>query len=170
MSDPGRRYELNLIAEPRRFAVVRRIIQAHLRHWDLAELVDAALLGVTELLGNVHLHVGPRQPCLLRMTADGDCVRLELHDPSPVLPRLLSADCDELGGRGLALIAALSKEWGAASDGGDGKVVWFSLQAGAEIDPAPVGPGAGSDAASAAAAGRQGVGSASCGVMAVSRS
>ena len=167
MSDPGRHYELQLIAEPQRFAVVRRIIQAHLRHWDMAELVDAALLGVTELLDNVHLHVGPRQQCLLRMTADGGCVRLELHDPSPVLPRLLHADCDEIGGRGLALVAALSKEWGAAADGSGGKVVWFSLRAGTRFDPARGGPGAGSGSR---AADPQDTGAASCGVMAVSRS
>jgi hypothetical protein len=30
-------------------------------------------------------------------------------------------------GRGLAMVAALSESWGARPDGGQGKVVWFTL-------------------------------------------
>ena len=133
-------YELRLVVEPRRFAAIRRIIQAHLRHWDLPELVDAAQLGATELLGNVHRHVGPGQECLLRLAADGDVLRLEVHDSSPVLPRLLHPDLDAAGGRGLGMVTALSKEWGAAPEG-EGKVVWFTLQAAARLDPARGGAG-----------------------------
>ena len=133
-------YELRLVVEPRRFAAIRRIIQAHLRHWDLSELVDAAQLGATELLGNVHRHVGPGQACLLRLTADDDVLRLEVHDSSPVLPRLLHPDLDAAGGRGLGMVTALSKEWGAAPEG-EGKVVWFTLQAAPRLDPARGGAG-----------------------------
>ncbi|WP_160312223.1 ATP-binding protein [Streptacidiphilus albus] len=133
-------YELRLVVEPRRFAAIRRIIQAHLRHWDLPELVDAAQLGATELLGNVHRHVGPGQECLLRLTADDEVLRLEVHDSSPVLPRLLHPDLDAAGGRGLGMVTALSKEWGAAPEG-EGKVVWFTLQAAPRLDPARGGAG-----------------------------
>ena len=170
MSDPGKHYELSLLAEPQRFAVVRRIIQAHLRHWDLPELVDPALVGVTELLGNVHRHVGRGQECRLRMAACGGCVRFEVHDPSPALPRLLQPGAEDLGGRGLALVAALSKEWGAEAEAG-GKVVWFSLQT--DLVPATPRRGAGTRSGGGAAGGaatRQGVGWTSAGVLAVSRS
>ncbi|QMU76296.1 ATP-binding protein [Streptacidiphilus sp. PB12-B1b] len=143
LSDPGKHYELRIVAEPHRFAAVRKIVQAHLRHWELPELVAAAQLGVTELLGNVHRHVGPGQECRLRMEAHQGGLRLAVRDPSPVLPQLCHPDVDDLSGRGLALVAALSKEWGAEPDG-SGKTVWFALQTPVRLDPAP--GGAGSDA------------------------
>ncbi|MBC3841682.1 ATP-binding protein [Streptacidiphilus sp. 4-A2] len=140
LSDPGKHYELRIVAEPQRFAAVRKIIQAHLRHWELPDLVAAAQLGVTELLGNVHRHVGPGQPCRLWMEAYQGGLRLGVHDPSPVLPQLHQPDPEDLSGRGLALVAALSKEWGAERDG-EGKVVWFALQAVVGFDPVGAGPG-----------------------------
>jgi len=137
-SDHGKHYELRIVAEPQRFAAVRRIIQAHLRHWDLSELVATAQLGVTELLGNVHRHVGPGQECRLRMEAHQGGLRLGVHDPSPVLPELCEPDVEELSGRGLALVAALSKDWGAEPDG-EGKVVWFALQTTVRLGLSPGG-------------------------------
>ena len=138
LSEHGKHYELRIVAEPQRFAAVRKIIQAHLRHWELSELVASAQLGVTELLGNVHRHVGPGQECRLWMEAHRDVLRLGVHDSSPVLPELCEADVEELSGRGLALVAALSKEWGAEPDG-DGKVVWFALETTVRLGPAPGG-------------------------------
>jgi len=136
LSDHGKHYELRIVAEPQRFAAVRKIVQAHLRHWELAELVAAAQLGVTELLGNVHRHVGPGQECRLSMEAYQGGLRLGVHDPSPVLPELHQPGVEDLSGRGLALVAALSKEWGAEQDG-EGKVVWFALETAARLGPAP---------------------------------
>jgi hypothetical protein len=138
LSDHGKHYELRIVAEPQRFAAVRKIVQAHLRHWELAELVAAAQLGVTELLGNVHRHVGPDQECRLSMEAYQGGLRLGVHDPSPVLPELHQPGVEDLSGRGLALVAALSKEWGAEQDG-EGKVVWFALETAARLGPAPGG-------------------------------
>jgi len=138
LSDHGKHYELRIVAEPQRFAAVRKIIQAHLRHWELSELVASAQLGVTELLGNVHRHVGPGQQCRLWMEAHPDGLRLGVHDPSPVLPQLCEPDVEDLSGRGLALVAALSKEWGAEPDG-DGKVVWFALDTTLRLGSAPAG-------------------------------
>ena len=125
--DLDRQYELRLTAEPQRLGIVRRIVSAHLRHWNLTYLVDPALLGVTELIGNVHRHVGSQADCLLRISAADGCLRCEVRDGSPTLPRLLNPDEEDDSGRGLHLVAALSKEWGAeVAD--DGKVVWFALE------------------------------------------
>ena len=145
LSDPGKHYELRIVAEPQRFAAVRKIVQAHLRHWELSDLVGAAQLGVTELLANVHRHVGPGQECLLRMESHHGSLRLGVRDPSPVLPRLHHPEVDDLSGRGLALVAALSKEWGAEPDG-TGKVVWFALQTEVRVGPTPDGAGPGAEA------------------------
>jgi anti-sigma regulatory factor (Ser/Thr protein kinase) len=128
VNESDRKYELHLTAEPRRLTVVRRIVAAHLRHWNLAEQVDVTVLGATELLANVHRHVGPEAPCVLRLTWSDGMLRCEVHDSGTVLPRLLEPEDEEINGRGLALVAAVSKEWGAEVEP-DGKVVWFALQA-----------------------------------------
>jgi hypothetical protein len=126
--ESDKQYELRLTAEPQRLAVVRRIVMAHLRHWKMAEAVDLCLLGVTELLANVHRHVGPDAECLLRLTAGSDgLLRCEVHDTSSALPRVLPPDEEEINGRGLALVAALSADWGAQVEE-SGKVVWFALK------------------------------------------
>ncbi len=128
MMESDKQYELRLTAEPQRLAVVRRIVSAHLRHWKMAEAVDLCLLGVTELLANVHRHVGPGAECTLRLTGGADgLLRCEVHDRSTSLPRLLAPDDEEINGRGLALVAALSADWGAQVEE-DGKVVWFALK------------------------------------------
>jgi hypothetical protein len=128
VNESDRYYELNLTAEPRRLTVVRRIVAAHLRHWNLAELVDLTVLGITELLANVHRHVGADAACLLRLACSGGMLRCEVHDGSTTLPELLHPGDDEISGRGLALVAAFCKEWGTEAEE-NGKVVWFALQA-----------------------------------------
>jgi anti-sigma regulatory factor (Ser/Thr protein kinase) len=126
MEDMDRRYELRLTAEPSRFAVVRRIVQAHLRHWHLAAVTDQTLLGITELLANVHQHVGATAPCTLRLRAATDTLTVEVCDDSPDLPQARSPEPLGSGGRGLSIVAALCKEWGAqVSD--TGKTVWFTV-------------------------------------------
>ncbi|MFS8201609.1 ATP-binding protein [Streptomyces sp. CWNU-52B] len=104
---------------------VRRIVRSCLREWEMAELIEAVELGVTELLANVVRHV-PDRRCvflLLRQTAG---VRVEIADGSsrlPVPPTDLSLDAE--GGRGLVLLDAVVDKWGVESRAGGGKVVWF---------------------------------------------
>ncbi|WP_051944352.1 ATP-binding protein [Streptacidiphilus rugosus] len=126
MEDLDRHYELRLTAEPCRFGVVRRIVQAHLRHWNLTSVTDQTLLGLTELLANVHQHVGPAAPCTLRLHAGPDALTVEISDGSPELPEARRTDPLDSGGRGLAIVAGLCKEWGAQPDG-SGKTVWFTV-------------------------------------------
>jgi hypothetical protein len=139
MEDKDRHYELRLTAEPARFGVVRRIIQAHLRHWNLSSVTDQALLGMTELLTNVHEHVGPAAPCILRMHTDGEALTVEVRDDSPVLPQARCPEPLDGGGRGLAIVAGLCKEWGAQADD-SGKTVWFTVTTAPVPVPAVVLP------------------------------
>jgi hypothetical protein len=136
VNESDRHYELHLTAEPRRLTVVRRIVAAHLRHWNLPDLVDLTVLGVTELLANVHRHVGPGADCVLRLTCSDGILRCAVHDAGSALPRLLHPDDEEISGRGLELVAALSKEWGAEAEE-TGKVVWFALTAVPEFTEEP---------------------------------
>lgn len=127
MEEFDRHYELRLTAEPSRFGVVRRIVQAHLRHWDLAPLTHQTLLGLNELLANVYQHVGRHHACVVRLHYARDGLTVEVHDDSRVLPQVLGPDPMAPDGRGLSIVAGLCKEWGARLEE-TGKTVWFSLE------------------------------------------
>jgi hypothetical protein len=51
-------YRQELTAHPQDLKVLRRIVRAHLRYWGFDQLVEAATLGVHELLSNVDKHTG----------------------------------------------------------------------------------------------------------------
>ena len=91
------------------------------------DLVDAAELGVSELVTNAILHADP--PITLRLRGTPTHPRVEVHDNSarPPAPTADMTGDDRLlstVGRGLGLIALYSRSWGADLSG-DGKVVWF---------------------------------------------
>ena len=62
----------------------------------------------------------------VRATARG--LRVEVHDGNPALPAKRQATPMDEGGRGIALVEALSSGWGAESTE-DGKRVWFEVAA-----------------------------------------
>ncbi|MET9293441.1 ATP-binding protein [Streptomyces sp. NPDC003077] len=134
---PSRHCTVELQALPARIGQVRRIVSAQLRYWRLDALIDAAALGVTELLANVHQHAGPSKQCTVELCVLLDQLTVSVRDLDPHLPNLRSAAGGlETEGRGLSLIAALSESWGVRPEG-TGKVVWFTLPA---LSPAPEEP------------------------------
>lgn len=96
------------------------------------DLVDAAELGVSELVTNAVLHAEP--PIALAVRGTPAHPRIEVFDGSRVPPVLTMTpvdedDDDEFGllmtvGRGLGLVAMNSSSWGADITA-EGKVVWF---------------------------------------------
>ncbi|MFD0366801.1 ATP-binding protein [Streptomyces sp. NPDC059071] len=136
ISEPSRYCTVELQALPSRIGQVRRIVSAHLRHWQLDALIDHATLGVTELLTNVHRHAQPDKTCTVEVELLLDRLTVSVRDNDPRIPDVAEpcATNDEFAtsGRGLAIIAAMSESWGARPHGDSGKVVWFTLQA-----PAP---------------------------------
>lgn len=115
-------------ALPSRIGQVRRIITAQLRYWRLEALIDAAALGVTELLTNVVRHTGSDKHCTVEVVFRKDHLTVSVRDHDPRLPRVRTAEPSATTGRGLALIAAVSASWGMqAQHDGSGKVVWFTL-------------------------------------------
>src|SRR5262245_37853511 len=108
---------------------IRRIVRSFLREWELAELTDAAELGVSELIANVVRHV-PDRRCtlvLLRQTAG---VRVEVTDglaQLPVMPVGLSEESES--GRGIFLLDAVVDKWGVEAEPSGGKTVWFECVA-----------------------------------------
>ncbi len=94
-----------------------------------AELLE---LLAGELLANAVIH-GPRAGRIaVAASRDGSVVRVAVRDQSSELPRLNQASPTALGGRGVALVDALSTRWGVEQHDGGGKTVWFDL----DLDPA----------------------------------
>ncbi|MEU1228779.1 ATP-binding protein [Streptomyces sp. NPDC005828] len=163
ISEPSRYYAVELQALPSRIGQVRRIISAHLRHWQLDALIDQAVLGVTELLTNVHRHAQPDKGCTVEIELLLDRLTVSVRDHDPRIPEVCPADAfgpvDDLDalatcGRGLGIVGAVSESWGIRPCGASGKVVWFTLTAPPVGDPveecaragfgaAPEGPFAG---------------------------
>ncbi|MFC9296861.1 ATP-binding protein [Streptomyces sp. NPDC057011] len=142
ISHSRRHCVVELQALPCRIGQIRRIVSAQLRHWQLDPLIDRAALGVTELLSNVHLHAQPDKTCTVEIELRLGRLTVSVIDSDPRLPVLSAppAGSLETGGRGLALVEALSEAWGARHQAdGPGKVVWFSLTA-APAPAAPPGP------------------------------
>ena len=114
------------------------------RHWiagqlvrtDPADLIDTAVLLVSELVTNaVHASVaaaaGYADPRGIELTVarTRDTVRIEVADSAcGSLPAPSDPSAEDESGRGMQVISALSKRWGCWS-GQLGKVVWCELAA-----------------------------------------
>lgn len=112
----------------RSVAAARSFVRAALTEWDAAELVDDAVLLVSELVTNAIVHAGTATEVHCLRYEDG--VRIEVRDRHPAreLPEMASGVTaeDNEGGRGLLLPAALASAWGVEYTQ-TSKQVWFQL-------------------------------------------
>ncbi|MCQ4205973.1 ATP-binding protein [Streptomyces longispororuber] len=147
ISQPSRHCTVELQALPSRIGQVRRIVSAQLRYWHLDPLIDLAALGVTELLTNVHRHAEPDKMCTVEIELRRDRLTVSVYDHDPRFPEVRDADPLATCGRGLAMVASVSDDWGVRPHGDGGKVVWFSLPAPSPAVALPPYPVYGSTAA-----------------------
>ena len=106
---------------------IRRYVRVLLENWGLdAELIEDALLVVEELVANVVDHAQTRFELIIRLT--GNVLRVAVHDECVADPEIQPFDPHAGRGRGLQLVASLSRQWGY--DHHDvGKTVWADLGA-----------------------------------------
>lgn len=102
----------------------RRLVSKALADWDDPDLDEVARLLVSELVGNALLHAGGAFDVRIRIR--GDVLRVEVQDECPDLPNRKYYPKTSSTGRGLMLVAELSRTWGVDQVNG-GKVVWFEL-------------------------------------------
>ncbi|GJF33202.1 hypothetical protein KNE206_59020 [Kitasatospora sp. NE20-6] len=92
---------------------------------DVAEAVADAELAVSELVTNALRHGGP--PVRLRLRVAGNSLRIEVQDGGSGSPVLRGPDPDAVSGRGLALVQAVSQEWGVRT-ARPGKIVHATIR------------------------------------------
>lgn len=108
---PGYTQTMPCVAESAETA--RRLVRTALAAWDLEHLVDDGALVVTELVANAFQHTQCR---LIRVTVSRpgeNFVRIGVVDKSRVLPVRRVQDDNDVRGRGLALVEALTSRWGS---------------------------------------------------------
>ncbi|KOG47179.1 hypothetical protein ADK75_25045 [Streptomyces virginiae] len=117
---PALRSYVRWVADPDAASVpqVRSRVRATLDGWRVpAEVVDALLLAVSELVGNVVRHAGAGAGRMrVSVVAGGGWLRLEVADQGAGLPRLpaprAEADPESECGRGLLMVQLLTTELG----------------------------------------------------------
>ncbi len=101
-----------------------------LAEWGLSHLADDAVLLVSELLTNAlraSLALPAPAPIVLRLLANDEQLIIEAWDQRAEGYDLQHGAPDDEHGRGLTVVAALSKRWGAGRISSTYKVVWCEI-------------------------------------------
>jgi anti-sigma regulatory factor (Ser/Thr protein kinase) len=99
-----------------------------LRHSIDQEAGEAAVLIISELVTNAVLHSGSSViGCTLRL--DSGSLHIEVTDQgdSRQEPAVGEPAADDVSGRGLLLVSALSKAWGFTPGSPSGRTVWATV-------------------------------------------
>ncbi len=125
-SPAGRaRLRTTLACEPTSTRTAREIVRNALLDAGWPQWTDAAELACSEVVTNVILHAHTE----LELTVDvePEQVRVGVRDFSPHLPMKRDYNEQATTGRGMALVAALTRDHGISDAGPDGKTVWFTI-------------------------------------------
>jgi anti-sigma regulatory factor (Ser/Thr protein kinase) len=118
---------VSLAAGPPAAAQARRHVGAVIKAWQVPVDPDVAVLLTSELVTNASQHdPGGHQPIQLVIAWAANELCVEVHDGSRAAPVPVDAPPDAEAGRGLMLLASLSKSWGYRETAG-GKAVYFTL-------------------------------------------
>ena len=111
---------------PAAIGSVRGFVRDALAGWHLDHLVGDAVLVTSELATNAVTH--GNSPFRVSLARSGDVVRVSVEDGSSAWPHHHHALPGDQDGRGMAIVAILSRRTGCdATDGG--KVAWAELSA-----------------------------------------
>ena len=102
----------------------RRMVRDELSRQGRRDLVESAELIVSELVGNVVLHVGGH--VAVSVAVEAEAVVLEVSDSSPLSPLLRMYSHTSSTGRGMRLVHSLCAEHGVREQG-SGKTIWVRL-------------------------------------------
>jgi anti-sigma regulatory factor (Ser/Thr protein kinase) len=100
---------------------VRRVLGEHGVNEKVTGVVE---LLTSEVVTNALLHARSASSLCVRVWPT--VIRVEVEDPSSLLPIPRQAGLDAVSGRGLAIVSALAQTWGV-EPGPRGKRVWFEV-------------------------------------------
>jgi anti-sigma regulatory factor (Ser/Thr protein kinase) len=105
------------------YSGLRRWVRAWLRQHPVVDVdPDEVALALTELVSNSMRHgTGVVD---IDLTSNADVLLLSVGDTSDLLPRPRAPGSEDVGGRGLGLVAGLGRCWGVRHRPEGGKVVW----------------------------------------------
>ncbi|MEU0009955.1 ATP-binding protein [Streptomyces halstedii] len=116
-------------ATPKSIQQAREFATVTLAGWGCGERIDDVRLCISELATNALVHgTVSDHGFLVRLDAEDDVVRLEVHDSRREQPKSREAADTDLSGRGLVLVAALADDWGVQDRAPLGKIVWSSFK------------------------------------------
>jgi anti-sigma regulatory factor (Ser/Thr protein kinase) len=113
--------------QPESVHAARHVVKAALAEWNMSALADTAELVVSELASNAVVHARRGSFRVTLNFIGGNRVRVAVFDRSTTLPAQSVPDGDEDHGRGLAIVDAVSRQWGADPLRW-GKRVWADLE------------------------------------------
>ncbi|MFE4970301.1 pep a2 [Streptomyces sp. NPDC056660] len=128
-------YHLDVEVSPERVGQVSRILAAHLRYWDLDNLVNPVCRGVELLLTAIDQHATDKHTSI-EMWWNGQHLITAIGDDD----RDLRPDQDLRSC--LAHLAATSDGWGCCAPETGSKIIWFSQRArsGERVPLVPTAP------------------------------
>ncbi|MEU5196124.1 ATP-binding protein [Streptomyces scabiei] len=117
-------------ARPESVGQARSFTTATLTNWGLPDRAEDIRLCVSELATNALLHgTAPGHGFLVRLDAEEEAVRMEVHDSSRRHPEARHAADTDTSGRGLILVSALADDWGVQERPPSAKTVWCRFKA-----------------------------------------
>lgn len=119
-------YSVTLPREPESVRAARALVRTALAAWGLDAWADDSSVVVSELVTNAVRHTRCHALRVTVTRPGAETVRIGVVDRSTVRPVLSAAGPQDTCGRGLALVAALTRRWGTDQLPW-GKRVWGEL-------------------------------------------
>ncbi|GHI10039.1 pep a2 [Streptomyces cellostaticus] len=115
-------YHLDVEVSPERVGQVSRILAAHLRHWDLENLVDPVRRGAELLLRAIDQHATDKHTSIEMWWNRQHLITAVGGEDRDLRPDQDLRAC-------LADLAAMSDGWGCCASATGCKIIWFSQRA-----------------------------------------
>lgn len=119
-------YDRELPASAVSASRARDFVRVRLLDHDLPHLVDDVQLAVSELATNALKHAATS--FTVTLAASGDSVLVKVQDGSRSAPVPLLGAPLATAGRGLGIVAFVSREWGVTEHVDGGKTVWAAFE------------------------------------------